>query len=35
MVSECLKAFKSFKNLKSPWREFLGQESKAKKQSGF
>ncbi len=35
MVSERLKAFKSFKNLKNPRREFLDQESKAKKQSGF
>jgi hypothetical protein len=35
MVSECLKAFKSFKNLKSPWREFLDQESKAKNRAAF
>jgi hypothetical protein len=35
MVSERLKALKSFKNFKNPWRENSDRKTKAKKQSGF
>jgi hypothetical protein len=35
MVSERLKALKSFKNFKNPCRENSDQKSTAKKQSGF
>jgi hypothetical protein len=35
MVSERLKALKSFKNFKNPLRENSDRKTKAKKQSGF